>query len=292
VNISLFVNSTAGAGPEQARLRRELEAGGHQVVRIIEGQSEIFRLADPPAELVVAAGGDGTVAQVLRNMAGRRVPVAILPMGTANNIARSLGIDGPNAKLIEKWKNARSRPLDFGVATGPWGTRFFVEGVGAGLMPLATAATDGHPSISELPPDPKMQRALRKYLETLKELKPARVSLTLDGVDLSDEYLLVEVLNMPSVGPNLTFCPHADPFDGALSVVTAREEHRGLLEEYLDTRWRGDPARISLPVVHAWDVELRAATEMHLDDTLVRTEGGWGIQLGLEPAAVEVLVGA
>ena len=49
-------------------------------------------------DLVLVAGGDGTVAKVARCLVDRdiahRIPIAILPVGTANNIARSLGIEG------------------------------------------------------------------------------------------------------------------------------------------------------------------------------------------------------
>jgi diacylglycerol kinase (ATP) len=290
VKVSLFVNPGAGAGPSRDDLIRAIERAGHVVVRVIESLAEIARLPERPAELVVAAGGDGTVAMVLRKVAGHGVPVAILPMGTANNIARSLGLTAPIAKLIAGWGQAQPRPFDFGVASGPWGTRVFIEGAGTGLMPLATRATDGHPRTHELPPDPKMQRALRKYQHTLRGLKPAPVSLRVDGVDLSGEFLLVEVLNISNVGPNLQLGLQADPFDGALTIALAREEHRALLAAYLDDRARGDVARVTLPVVQAWEVELRADAELHVDDTLVHVEGVAPLYFGIQPAAIEVLV--
>ena len=81
------------------------------------------------------AGGDGTVAGVTRRMVGRGVPVAILPSGTANNIARSLGLlKRPFEELVRGWRDARRVKLDVGIAYGPWGQRYFVEGLGAGLF--------------------------------------------------------------------------------------------------------------------------------------------------------------
>jgi diacylglycerol kinase family enzyme len=291
VKVALFVNASAGGGPSREDLVRSIERGGHVVVRAIDSPHDMMRLPEPPAELIVVAGGDGTVAQVLRNVAGRGVPVAILPMGTANNIAHSLGLLDPTPKLIASWEHAQTRPFDFGVASGPWGTRFFIEGAGTGLMPLATLATDGHPLTHELPPDPKMQRALKKYQQTLRELQPSRVSLIADGVDLSGEFLLVEVLNISNVGPNLQLGLQADPFDGALTLAVAREEHRALLAAYLDDRARGDATRVTLPIVQAWDVELRADAELHVDDTLSHVDRGTPLSFSIRPSAVEVLVG-
>jgi diacylglycerol kinase family enzyme len=51
------------------------------------------------AELVVAAGGEGTVAYVFKHMQDYSVPIGVLPLGSANNIARSLGIAGTPAEL-------------------------------------------------------------------------------------------------------------------------------------------------------------------------------------------------
>ena len=92
-------------------------------------------MLDKRAGLVVVAGGDGTVARVARRMVGRGVPVAILPAGTANNIARSLGLlKQPFEELVRGWRDARRVQLDVGIAAGPWGERYFVEGLGAGLF--------------------------------------------------------------------------------------------------------------------------------------------------------------
>jgi diacylglycerol kinase family enzyme len=53
------------------------------------------------ADLVVAAGGDGTIGKVLTGLSDRSIPVALLPLGTANNVARSLGIAGTPQELVE-----------------------------------------------------------------------------------------------------------------------------------------------------------------------------------------------
>ena len=48
----------------------------------------------------MAAGGDGTIAKVVTQLKDRETRVAILPLGTANNIARSFGITGPVEEIV------------------------------------------------------------------------------------------------------------------------------------------------------------------------------------------------
>jgi diacylglycerol kinase (ATP) len=50
---------------------------------------------------VFVAGGDGTIAEVIAHLKDRSVPVGILPIGTANNIARSMGVNGTIVELAE-----------------------------------------------------------------------------------------------------------------------------------------------------------------------------------------------
>ena len=79
----------------------------------------------------MAAGGDGTVARAGRALAGRDMSLAILPLGTANNIASSLGISGTPAEAIAAWRHQRVVRIDVGVIQHDGESRF-LESVGAG----------------------------------------------------------------------------------------------------------------------------------------------------------------
>ena len=84
-------------------------------------ESEVDGLT--PEDLVAVAGGDGTVGKVGRALAKTGVPIAVLPLGTANNISTMLGVAKvPIETLIAGWTHARRRRLDVGVASGPWAT--------------------------------------------------------------------------------------------------------------------------------------------------------------------------
>jgi diacylglycerol kinase family enzyme len=291
VRVALLYNVNAGEGVSEAGLRERLERGGHQVVQVLEKDDDIERALEESAELVVAAGGDGTVWRAARALAGRKIPLAILPLGTANNVARTLGIDGSISQLIGSWSNARLRPLDLGVACGGWGELRFLEGVGAGLISSGIAAMD-----DESPPDKgedatsRLTRAMTAYRDLLSRLTPRRWAVSLDGARMEDEFLLLEVLNIRSLGPNLELAADADPSDGWFSVVTAREEHRDELDLYLRHRIERTGGRLSLPTRRARRVEILGWEEMHVDDEVLSGPSIGTVSIRIEAAALQFLV--
>ena len=78
-------------------------------------------------DLVIVAGGDGTVARVARRLRNRDIPLAILPIGTANNIARALGLNGDIDSLISHLRMSKPKRLDIGVARCHTGTAAMSE---------------------------------------------------------------------------------------------------------------------------------------------------------------------
>ena len=93
-------------------------------------------------DLVVIAGGDGTVAKVIVEMRGSPTPVAVLPFGTANNIARTFGIPTANPLGQLGAGHARSRWCDVPCVEGAGQLQPFVETVGSGLFADLLAQDD------------------------------------------------------------------------------------------------------------------------------------------------------
>src|SRR5438067_1635676 len=115
MRVTLLHNPKAGRGhPTGAELTELIRAAGHKVRYRSTKEGKYPRVLDAPADLVVAAGGDGTIRKVAVRLVGRGVPLTIIPLGTANNIATSLGICGPPAELVAGWPRARRRKLDVG----------------------------------------------------------------------------------------------------------------------------------------------------------------------------------
>jgi diacylglycerol kinase family enzyme len=289
MKISLLFNESAGDGVSSDWLCDTMRKAGHGPIRLVEKDEFDQVLRDSP-ELVVAAGGDGTVRRAAEALAGRGIPLAILPLGTANNIARSVGIDGSLAKLIDRWHDARRRPLDLGVVRGAWGEHRFVEGVGGGLIPAGIAAMQAEPEDDDEDADARVARALRRYRDVLSRLRPRRWTVTVDGSTQEDEFLILEVLNIRSVGPNLVLFPDADTSDGYLSVVSAQEEHRKELTDYLQCLIHGRACRVSLPRTLARHIKVEGWEQIHVDDRLFNSPDVGTVSIDIEAAALDVLV--
>ncbi len=289
MNISLLFNESAGDGVSSDWLCDTMRKAGHGPIRVVD-KHEVDQVLQDSPELVVAAGGDGTVRRAAEAIAGRGIPLAILPLGTANNIARSVGIDGSMAKLIDHWHDARRQPLDLGIVRGAWGEHRFVEGVGGGLIPAGIAAMKAESENDDEDADARVARALRRYSDVLSRLRPLRWTVTIDGTTQEGEFLILEVLNIRSVGPNLVLFPDADPSDGYLSVVTAQEEHRKALADYLQCLSEGRACRVSLPKTLARDVKIEGWEQIHVDDRLLSSPDVGTVSIGIEAAALEVLV--
>jgi diacylglycerol kinase (ATP) len=292
MRVSLFYNKHAGDGVPLDHIRNAIEQRGHELVRVVEKREKrtnVQRLLEERPDIVVAAGGDGTIAQAARLLARRGIPLAILPLGTANNIAKSLGITASIENVIGGWETAGRLPVDLGVAEGAWGRRYFVEAVGGGLIPTAIADIKTRTEEDELPARSKMAGAVRAVSEVLSRLQPGEWTIVADGARTTGEFLLVEVLNIRSIGPNLVFSQEATPLDGLFRVVRAGEEHREEIARYLQDLLEGRDHPPSLTSQCARQVTLQGTTDIHVDDQVLSASAGRMVSIRVEAGALELL---
>ena len=247
---------------------------------------ELTAVLAEPADLVVVAGGDGTVAKVLTQMPDRKVPVAILPLGTANNIASSFGIGGPLDELAIGLQHADERKLDIGMARGPWGCCWVVEGIGLGAL-VRTAVQLGDPDGSR---EDKLAAARKAVRKILKKVEPDRVRILVDDEPLPDAQLMVEILNIACAGPRLFLAPDTDMGDGLIDVAILEPDQRKEMRRWLeDERPSGPPPltfRRGRKVSIVWD-----GTPMHVDDDTPPQEDGMvAVEFELEDQQATILV--
>jgi diacylglycerol kinase family enzyme len=288
LKVALIYHEGAGDGLERHALVRTIEAEGHGVLSVATPEDDNHRVDQTGADLVVAAGGDGTIARVARALAHTGVPMAILPLGTANNIATSLGINGTAEELVATWDAASLRSFDIGLSTGPWGERRVVESLGGGLVTHVMATMDRRRSAVG-PRDGEVARALRTYRDVLPQVESCRWKIRIDNEEVEGDFLLVEVLNTTHIGPNFCLAPDARPDDGRFSVVMADRSHRKALHAYLDDRLQNRTASLDLPVRFAQRVEILCGDRLHLDDEVVGEPDVQGVTLTMESGAVRLL---
>jgi diacylglycerol kinase family enzyme len=292
VRVTLIHNPTAGQGEAGAEsLVKLLRDAGHEV-RYQSAKDDAWdRALEAPADLIAAAGGDGTVSRVARRMVGRGIPVAPLPLGTANNIARTLGAaDLSLEEIVRGWRNPRRIKLDVGIAEGPWGERQFLEGVGIGLFATLLAHRNAKKKAakSDRPAD-QVTRALRILKKRVETCEAIELQASLDGEDISGSYLLLEALNILYVGPNLFLAPESKPGDGTFDVVMAAEAERDRLLEYL-SKWQDNRERLAvLPSRRGKRLRLEwTGFSVHIDDKLWPKKKH---KPPSPPAAIEVRIG-
>jgi diacylglycerol kinase family enzyme len=224
-----------------------------------------------PCDLVIVAGGDGTVAKVAKMMAvlpEKPAPLAVVPAGTSNNIALSLDLRGPIEDIIAQWDIKRLRALSFGIAKGHWGEQVFIEGIGLGSLARATAPAKK----TSKKRDERIAAGRKALRNAINEVEPQRLYLTVDERRIEEEVLLVEIMNINQVGPRLRLAPFADPGDDILDVAYVSAEQRHSFVVWLDTLIEHDLDETQAPpppigmiqgkkVVTAWN-----GLELRIDD--------------------------
>ncbi|HMQ54081.1 MAG TPA: diacylglycerol kinase family protein [Anaerolineae bacterium] len=180
-------------------------------------------LAETDEGLVVVAGGDGTFRAVATRLIGKNLLLTIVPLGTANNIARALQIHRTPKEIFQGLNYPVEYKFDVGYMRGPWGEDYFLEGAGFGLFADMLVKSDPSQGKSIL-------RSAQAIFENFIDHATYYPKVAIDGEEISEAHLLVEVLNTPAIGPRLKFAPEADPSDGLFDVVRIRKvEHENLL---------------------------------------------------------------
>lgn len=202
----LIYNTKAGAAAKgsAARLDEVLQqlrganilAETAQVAQADEVTAAAAAAVQAGYTLIIACGGDGTVESVANALVGEQTTLGIIPFGTRNNVARSLGIPlkiGEAARLL---RAGRTHKIGAGLAVVGERRRWFLEaftvGLFSALLPHADAIQKGD-----------FVRA-RDFLLTFVSSTAARMHLTVDGADTFsiNAHALIGV-NMPSTGANL-----------------------------------------------------------------------------------------
>jgi diacylglycerol kinase (ATP) len=195
-------------------------AGAEVELRVTESAAELAAVASDPGRRLVLLGGDGTV-HAFANLPFADAEAALLPVGGANNIARSLGVPLDLARAAALAVRGSARSLDLIEARSSERRVLAVEGISVGFHAVARARYSAVNSTD-------LRAAVGAGFSAIRAYHPVPVALELDGDAELAPFGQLFAANLPFYGPRLAVAPDADPADGLLDVV--RIPARGRLD--------------------------------------------------------------
>jgi len=218
----IIVNPIAGSIKDLEVLLKKLRRlrPGELHLTHKSGDAETFarKAIRAGCDYVIAAGGDGTLNEVVNGIASprraREICVGIVPLGTGNDFARSLGLPGTLEENIEILRSKQTAPIDL-VRVRSDRTRYFVN-----------VSTGGFSGLVNEKLTPEIKRAwgplayVRSAAAALPDLHAYRTTIVLDGTErLSIDLYNVIIANGRFVAAGLPIAANADPSDGLLDLV-------------------------------------------------------------------------
>jgi diacylglycerol kinase (ATP) len=244
-------------------------------------RNDARRAAKQGCQLVIAAGGDGTVAAVARGLIGTRATLGILPLGTYNNTATSLGIPTDLHEACALIAAGVERRVDVGEvhATGKRKPAVFLE-IGAVGLPATLTALGQHLEKG------RWDEA-RATVPPALAMQPTQARLCLDDAspEIEARTLCVLVANGPRTGAGIDAASAARMDDGLLDFHLYEDVDQGALVAQVVAS-QGDAEAVAQVARRAQIRHLRVETERPLPilaDSKV---------VGTTPATFRVLAGA
>jgi diacylglycerol kinase (ATP) len=293
-------NAGGGSSARRAKLdeaRRILESRGiHAEVAETTGPGEATEIAkratNDGRQLVIACGGDGTINEVVNGLAGsengHRVPLALLPAGTANVLAKELELSWDIPKAAEQLARGDVREVALGLATPlehPQKARYFLSVAGAGPDGRITYAVDL---------EMKARMGILAYwLQGVREVfnyKFQHFRVTSEGE--SREVSLVIVGRTKHYGGPFKITTGADLFTDQFEFVGLTSQSGLKYLTYLPTLWFGDLRKAE--GVHFWKSDRLVCEPLDAEPTYAQIDGEPLSRLPVEfrivPRALRLLV--
>ncbi|TXL63092.1 diacylglycerol kinase [Aeromicrobium terrae] len=219
MHVALVVNPVSGKR-QGDRIATEAERvlldRGHQTARIqgddaAHAREQLDKALETGVDTVVVVGGDGALHDILPVVAGRDLTVGLLPAGTGNDTARSLGIPVKDpAAALELVLAGHTRTIDLAQTDD-----------GSSVVTVVASGFDS--KVNERANAMTWPRGNMRYniaiVAELRAFQPLPFTITLDGETIEREAMLAAVGNGPSFGGGLRLCEGAVMDDGLLDVV-------------------------------------------------------------------------
>lgn len=224
-----------------ARMKEVLESGGHTLeVEIVRGGEVVAALNKAAArrsiDVLIAGGGDGTISAASAALMDRKMALAILPAGTMNLFARSLGIPQSLEAALAAFADSEIRAVDVATANG----MPFVHQFSIGLHAKMVHLRDAMEFSSRLG---KIGASMKAAYRTVLSPPSLKATIDVDGTSVLVRATGISVTNNLFGEGHL---PYADKPDGGvlgvyIALARQRSEMFRLALDMMRGRWRDSP---------------------------------------------------
>lgn len=289
---NILHNPKAGEGEfTRKRLIKLLQASGFDCSYSSTKKKGWEKIEAAEADLIVLAGGDGTVRKVAGELLDKKLPIGLIPLGTANNIAKTLGISGSPQEIIESWHQRHIKKYDVGRIYGLKKAGFFLEGFGYGVFPRLMKEMEQRKDELTDSAEKNLNLALEVMHDIILNSKARYCKITIDGADYSGRFLLAEVMNTQSIGPNLNLAPFADPGDGSFEVILVNERQRDEFASYVHNKLNGVEQPPIFNILKAKNLEIYWEGKLlHVDDEIIQMKESVDVKIKLQEGVLQFLV--
>ncbi|MFJ5448955.1 lipid kinase [Pectobacterium carotovorum] len=217
----LFINKQARNGDSSARYVKELLQQSQ--IGIVEPDekdtgscSDIIRAYADRVDFVIIGGGDGTLNSAAPGLVDTGLPLGVLPLGTANDFARTVGIPREIRQAVQVIANGQRRAVDLGEVNGHLFFNVSSIGFSAALARGLSAKSKKRWGT--------LGYALAAF-KLLKQSRPFRVEIEHDGIKERVRTVQVSVGNGRFYGGGMAVADSAAPDDGRLDVYSLEVSH-------------------------------------------------------------------
>lgn len=232
--------------------------------------------------LVIVAGGDGTICDVATELVGSETVLGVVPIGTMNNVARSLGIPLDIDDACALIGMGTTRHIDMGrlVAHDSKNHEYFLECAGVGLSAIAAAVGQS----MEKHRWSGLTSLLKRSVEDLGTIK-----VEMDDLTVEAKTRMVVVSNSPLLGNNLVVAPHAKMDDGLLDVYLYDGMGEAALIKAITAASQGEPE--DLKCYHARRVRITSDEPVVASAEVEITRPRRVFEIEIVPRALSMIVG-
>src|SRR4030042_155007 len=246
-------------------------------------------------DLVIAIGGDGTIHEVVNGLMQVKPEnsprLGIVPLGSGNDFAHSIGITGSPAESLKKIITGKPKPIDVGVFDIGHGKReYFNNTFGLGFDATVTIRTQRL----------KYIRGFMMYLVAVRQTisfdhTAPMMHITTDSESWDEETIMLVICNGPREGGGFLVAPGSAISDGVLNYASVTHVSRLMMLRLIPEVMKGTHGRFSqvkLGQLHKMQVQAERPFTIHADGEVI---AGFGtdirnVTIEVVPSALEIII--